>query len=167
MNMLKSFRFAFRGIIHCIKNERNMRIHTVMAMYVLLFSYFFNLSLEKYCILLLTISAVIFAEMVNTATEELCDLSAEDYNPMVKIAKDVAAGAVLICAIFSVVIGIILFFDVDAFLSIIAFFVNYPFMVVIFIASLIASYAYIKLGSVGIKGLIKKIKFKRKVSGSR
>ena len=167
MNRLKSFRYAFRGIIHCIKNERNMRIHTVVASYVLLFSCFFNLSPEKYAILLLTISAVMSAEMVNTATEELSDLSAEDYNPMARIAKDVAAGAVLISALFSVVIGFILFFDINAFLKIINFFMAYPVMILIFLLSFFASCLYIKLGPTGLKNAIKKIKYKIKVTGSR
>ena len=113
MSFLRSLKFAFRGIIHCIKNERNMRIHTVATIYILLFVPFFNLSLEKLAILLLTISAVLAAEMVNTATEELSDLSAEDYNPMARIAKDVAAGAVLIISIFAVFIGFLLLWDLE------------------------------------------------------
>lgn len=167
MNRLKSFRFAFRGIIHCVKNERNMRIHTVIALYVLVFSCFFDLSLEKYAILLLTISAVMTAEMVNTATEELSDLSAEEFNLMASIAKDIAAGAVLISALFAVVIGFILFLDVNAFLRIINFFINYPIMIIIFLISLFVSYLYIKLGPLGVKNSIKKIRYKIKVNGSR
>lgn len=162
MSFIKSLRFAFRGIIHCIKNERNMRIHTVMTVYVLLFVPFFNLSIEKLAILLLTISAVLSAEMVNTATEELSDLSAEDYNPMARIAKDVAAGAVLIASVFAVVIGMLLFFNIEAFSRIYRYFKLHNIRFILLLLSFVIAYFYIHFGPSGIKGKIWKISFLRK-----
>lgn len=162
MNFIKSFRYAFRGIVYCIKSERNMRIHTVASLYVLLFARFFYLSLEKFLILLLTISAVLAAEMVNTATEELSDLSAEDYNPMARIAKDVAAGAVLITAIFAVVIGIFIFWDIESFKRIFEYFKLHNIRFILLVMSFIISYFYIHFGISGIKNKIWKESFKRK-----
>ena len=162
MSFLRSLKFAFRGIIHCIKNERNMRIHTVATIYILLFVPFFNLSLEKLAILLLTISAVLAAEMVNTATEELSDLSAEDYNPMARIAKDVAAGAVLIASIFAVIIGFILLWNVDSFIMIYRYFRLHNVRLFVLLISFFASYIYIHFGPSGIKSKIWKIFFIRK-----
>lgn len=162
MSFIKSLKFAFRGIVHCIKNERNMRIHTVMTVYVFLFAPFFNLSIEKLAVLLLTISAVLTAEMVNTATEELSDLSAEDYNPMARIAKDVAAGAVLIASVFAVAVGILLFFDIEAFNRIYRYFKLHNIRFILLIISVIISYFYIHFGSSEIKGIIWKISFLRK-----
>ena len=104
----RGFKFAFRGVIHCINNERNMRFHTAVMLYVLAFSPFFTLTKTQYAVLILTISSVISAEMLNTAAEELADLSAADYNPLARAAKDIAAGAVLVCAFFSVVVGAVI-----------------------------------------------------------
>ena len=77
-----------------------MRFHTAVMLYVLAFSPFFTLTKTQYAVLILTISSVISAEMLNTAAEELADLSAADYNPLARAAKDIAAGAVLVCAFF-------------------------------------------------------------------
>ena len=74
MTFLKGFKYAFCGIIHCIKNERNMRVHTVAALYVLVFARFFDFSLRDYVLLLLTIGGVIAAEAINTSIEALCDI---------------------------------------------------------------------------------------------
>lgn len=162
MSFLRSLKFAFRGIIHCIKNERNMRIHTVATIYILLFVPFFNLSLEKLAILLLTISAVLAAEMVNTATEELSDLSAEDYNPMARIAKDVAAGAVLIISIFAVFIGFLLLWDLESFKMIYRYFKLHSIRLFLLLISFFIAYIYIHFGPSDIKNRIWKIIFLRK-----
>ena len=162
MSFFRSLRYAFRGIIHCIKNERNMRIHTIAAIYILLFVPFFDLSLEKLAILLLTISAVFAAEMVNTATEELSDLSAEDYNPMARIAKDVAAGAVLITSIFAVFIGILLLWNINSFKTIYRYFRLHNVRLFLLLISFAASYIYIHFGPSGIKCKIWRIAFMRK-----
>lgn len=161
MRLAKGVKYAIKGIWHCVNNERNMRIHTVVALYVLLFSKFFNLSIHGYAILILTISAVMVAEMFNTSIEELADLSSMDYNPMVKIAKDVAAGAVLISAIFSIFVGLALFWNVQGYINILNYFVGHPFRTFMFIISILASLAYIRFGPNGIKNRMIIVKIKR------
>ena len=99
MRILKSFKYAIRGIIYTIRNERNMRVHSVVSLCVIFLSFFFNLSAEKYCILGLVISFVIVSEVINSSLESLIDLCAKDYNSIAKAAKDMAAGAVLIASI--------------------------------------------------------------------
>ena len=163
MKRLKSFAYAFRGIKHCIKNERNMRIHTCVALYVLAFAPFFQLSIQEFAILLLTISAVLSAEMVNTAAEELSDLSAADYNPMARIAKDVAAGAVLICSIFAVVIGVLFFLKKESFIAILRFFLDNPVTFFLFLLSVVAAMLFIELGPTGISNKIKSIQLRKKI----
>ena len=82
MRFYKSFKYAFRGIIYCINNERNMRIHTVAALYVLFFSFFFEMSRLSYAAVFIAISMVISAELFNTVAEELSDVAAASFNPL-------------------------------------------------------------------------------------
>ncbi len=148
--------------MYCIRNERNMRFHTVAAFYVILFSSFFNLSRGSFLILMLTISAVMTAEMVNTAIERISDIIASDYNLLARIVKDLAAGAVMLSAIFSVVIGIITFSDLRAYKRILEYFVNYPIMLLMLVISIVLSVIYINIGPKGIKDRLKFLKLKRK-----
>ena len=125
-SFLKGFKYAFSGIIHCIKNERNMRIHIVAALYVLMLARFFAFTRTEYTILLLTIGGVISAEAVNTAVENLADRISEKRDPHIKIAKDAAAGAVLILAVFSVLIALFLFGNIEGFISMYNFYGSHP-----------------------------------------
>ena len=151
MKFLRGFKYAFRGIIYCVNNERNMRVHTAVALYALVLSPFFELSRLQYAILLLTISGVMAAEMVNTAVEELCDLSSAEYNPMARVTKDVAAGAVLIGAIFAVAVGICLFWQPAAFLRMFTFFKAKPWLFVLLLLSVVLALFYIVWGPLGIR----------------
>ncbi|WP_068616258.1 diacylglycerol kinase family protein [Paenibacillus tuaregi] len=113
-----SFRYAFQGITYGLKTQRNLRVHVVCAVLAAGAAAFFHLSAVKWAILLLTIAVVIAAELINTAVESAVDLSSPELHPLAKAAKDTAAGAVLVCAIFAVIIGIVLFYDpVTAWLS--------------------------------------------------
>ena len=85
-----------------------MRFHTAVMLYVLAFSPFFYPDENPVRCFDPYHSSVISAEMLNTAAEELADLSAADYNPLARAAKDIAAGAVLVCAFFSVVVGAVI-----------------------------------------------------------
>ncbi len=109
--LLKSFKSAFEGIFYCAIHERNMKIHIGAALTAGFLSWWF--ALEKYEILLLLviIEGVLVAEMINTVVETLVNMISPDFHPLAKIAKDVAAGAVLITAVFSLVVGYILFFS--------------------------------------------------------
>ncbi len=103
-----------------------MRIHTVMALYVLMFARFFTFTRAEYAILLLTIGGVISAEAVNTAVENLADKISEKHDGLIKTAKDAAAGAVLILAVFSVLIALFLFGNIEGFVSMYNFYVSHP-----------------------------------------
>ena len=109
--LVKSFLYAFRGLWLCIRNERNMRIHLVVAVVVTIFSLVFGLTALEYAVLILAMGFVIVAEMVNTAIEALVDLQSPAYDSLARIAKDVAAGMVLLAALFAVVIAVIVFHD--------------------------------------------------------
>lgn len=118
----KAFVYAGEGIWKTICTQRNFRFHITAAVYVLSFSMFYELSKAEYILLMLTFSSVMAAEMINTAVENTVDLFSKKYDRSAKNAKDAAAGAVLVTAIFSVVIGIILFLDIDVIKNIFAYY---------------------------------------------
>lgn len=134
-----SFRFAFRGIWYCIKNERNFRVHIVAACYVLFFSHFYNFTHSEIIAILLIVALVIAAEMVNTAIERLVDMLSPSYNLLARLAKDIAAGAVLIFAITAVICGVIMFWNIAVFESIFSYFtvsaLRFPILLITFIVS--------------------------------
>lgn len=140
---LKGFVYAFQGIIYCIKNERNMRIHTVAALYVLIFARFFAFSGEDYALILLTIGGVMSAEAMNTAVENLADKVCKGPHPLIKAAKDVAAGAVLIMAVISVGIALFLFGKGEGFAAMYEFYTTHPINFAGLIVLSILSLAYI------------------------
>ncbi|TCO80038.1 diacylglycerol kinase [Marinisporobacter balticus] len=109
--LIDSFNYAIDGIIYTLKTQRNMRIHFTMAVIVLFLSLFFDLSKLEILILFFTIALVVIAEMINTSIEASIDLITDQYHELAKIAKNVAAGAVLIAALNAVVVAYIIFFD--------------------------------------------------------
>ena len=110
-SLIESFNYAVTGIIYTLKTEKNMRIHFIIAIIVVLFSLFFDFSRGELILLFFTISLVLITEMINTAIERTVDLITEDFHPLARLAKDVAAGGVLIAAINSLVVAYLLFFD--------------------------------------------------------
>ncbi|MDR3238588.1 MAG: diacylglycerol kinase family protein [Clostridiales bacterium] len=105
-NRLESFRYAAQGVIHAFKNERNFKIHLCAAFCVFWLACFLKVKMEEFLILVLTVTMVMAAEMFNTAIESVVDLYCKDcFHPQAKIAKDVAAGGVLLTAIGSCVVG--------------------------------------------------------------
>lgn len=108
---LKSFTFAFAGIVHVLRTQRNMKIHFVLAILVLGGSLFFDLSRTEIITLLITISFVLVMEMINTAVEAAIDTFGTAFDPMAKIAKDVAAGAVLLAALNALAVAYLIFYD--------------------------------------------------------
>lgn len=109
--LIKSFNYAVEGIIYTLKKEANMKIHFFIAFIVLLSSLFFNFSRIEFVMLIFTISLVMITEMINTAVEKTIDMYTDKFHPLAKIAKDVAAGAVLIASINSIIVAYLLFFD--------------------------------------------------------
>lgn len=110
INLIKSFGYAFKGLLLCVKKCRNFRIHMVAAVTVIYFSRYFDLTPNSYAVLFLTFALVLCAEAFNCAIEYVCDDITTQYSENIKKAKDTAAGAVLVCALFSVFIAITLFF---------------------------------------------------------
>ncbi len=106
---IKSFRFAFQGIITFLKTEHNAWIHIVAAFVVIIAGFILKINNTEWCWLTFSIALVFIAEMFNTAIELLTDLASPDFHPLAKKVKDVAAGGVLIAAIAAVVIGSIIF----------------------------------------------------------
>jgi diacylglycerol kinase (ATP) len=111
ITLLQSFNHAFQGLVHAVRHQRNMRIHFAVAFFVLLGSLFFNLSRLELVVVLVTITMVLMAEMVNSAVEAVVDIITDEFDPRAKIAKDVAAGAVLIAAINALVVAYLVFAD--------------------------------------------------------
>ncbi|WP_307405114.1 diacylglycerol kinase family protein [Neobacillus ginsengisoli] len=106
---MASFSFAINGIRTAIMAERNMRIHLVSSVIVICCSIFFSISTIEWLIILLVIGGIFALELVNSAIERVVDLVTEEYLSLAKQAKDLAAGAVFIYAIVSIVIGIVIF----------------------------------------------------------
>lgn len=104
------FRNAQDGILHCFRTQRNMRIHFVVLVAVLLSGLLLNFDNRDMLVLLFAITLVIVAEMFNTAVEIVVDLVTEHYHPAAKLAKDVSAGAVLLSAMNAIIAGILIFF---------------------------------------------------------
>lgn len=105
-----TFRNARKGMRLSIKSERNIRIHLFIAALVIVTAFCLNFSINKFCILFLTISAVISAEMFNSAIEFSLDAIFHNrYSRMVGMAKDIAAGAVMVVSICAIMIGVLLF----------------------------------------------------------
>jgi diacylglycerol kinase (ATP) len=110
-NLLHSFNWAFEGIVHALHYERNMWVHFGIAGLVLIASLFFALTRLEVVALLVAISFVLITEMLNTAIEHIVDMMTDVDDPRAKIAKDVAAGAVLIAAVNAVAVAYLVFYD--------------------------------------------------------
>jgi len=103
-----SFRYAFAGIWHTLKTQRNANIHTAITVAVLLLGVWLRLPAPDWAVLALTIGVVFAAEIINTAIEAVVDLVAPEFHPLAKIAKDAAAGSVLVLAVAAVVVGLLI-----------------------------------------------------------
>ena len=107
--LLKSFKYAFDGICTGIKEEQNMKIHITIMILVIIFGIMLKISKMEWIICIILFGLVISMELINTAIENTVDLVTKEKNEQAKIAKDVAAGAVLVSAITSAIIGLIIF----------------------------------------------------------
>ena len=103
------FQYAYAGIVTGLKQEQNMKMHAVMTALVVIAGFFFHISMTEWCICLGLFGLVMALELVNTAVEAVVDLVTAKRHPLAKIAKDTAAGAVLIAAIMAAVIGLLIF----------------------------------------------------------
>ncbi len=109
-SIIWSFNHAVDGIVYALRTQRNMRIHVAAAIIVLIAALFFRVSRLEFLVLMLTIAFVLGTELVNTAVEATIDVATQTFDPIAKIGKDVAAGAVFVSAVCAVVVGYVIFF---------------------------------------------------------
>ena len=107
--LLDSFNYAFEGIIHVLRTQRNLRIHFIAAIAVIAAAAALGVQRVELILLLLAIAFVLVAEMVNSAIEGAIDVSTTSFDPNAKLAKDVAAGAVLISTVTAIAVGYLVF----------------------------------------------------------
>ncbi len=105
---VKSFHYAFEGWWHVLRTQHNAWIHAVISLAVFGLSFWLQISRQEWAIILLAVMVVWMAEFMNTALEALVDLAAPEYHPLAKIAKDVAAAAVLVGALGAILIGLLI-----------------------------------------------------------
>jgi diacylglycerol kinase (ATP) len=108
--LLESFNYAVAGILYAFKTQRNIRLHYIATVMVLATSLVLKIDRAHFLILILTIAFVIVAEMINTAIEATINLVTQEYHPIAAIAKNVAAGAVLLASVTAVIVGYLTFF---------------------------------------------------------
>ena len=109
ISIVESFNYAVEGIIHVLRTHRNMRIHFAAAIGVLILALVLGVDRIELVVLLLSIAFVLIAEMVNSAIEAAIDLATSSFDPLAKLAKDIAAGAVLIASINAIAVGYLVF----------------------------------------------------------
>ncbi len=106
-SLLNSFRYAFAGMFYVFTSQRNMRIHVIIATIAFMMATTLRVSLADWSMLVLTTTLVLFAEAINTSIESVVDLASPEHHELARVAKDVAAGAVLITAFGAVIVGLI------------------------------------------------------------
>ena len=109
--LVDSFNFAIEGLISALKNEKHMKVHILAAIIIVILAIVINASKVEILIISLSVSFVVITELVNTAVEAIVDLVSPERHPLAKLAKDVAAGAVLVAAINALCVGYSLFYD--------------------------------------------------------
>lgn len=112
-NFIEACNNAVNGIIYAATTQRNIRIQLVLAVIVMILCLFYGLNTTEFLCLLFAVFMVIFAELINTAIETVVDLFVDVYHPNAKIAKDVAAGAVVLAACNALVVGYFIFFKAE------------------------------------------------------
>ncbi len=108
-NRSKSFGHAFNGIRYFLAETPNARIHLLVSLFAISLGIVFSISLQEWCITVLTIAMVLSMEALNSGLESLADASVPEYHPLIKKAKDLAASAVLIASLGALAIGFFIF----------------------------------------------------------
>ncbi len=109
LTLIDSFNFAIEGLIHVLRTHRNMRIHFAIAIGVMVGAVWAGVNRFELIALLLSIAFVLVAEMINSAIEQAIDVATTSFDPLAKLAKDIAAGAVLIAAVNAIAVGYLVF----------------------------------------------------------
>ena len=147
-SFFKAFLYAGQGIAASVKTQRNLRFHIAAAVYVTAFSFFYEFTKVEYALLALTFSSVISAELINTAVEAAVDLCSPEQHSLAKLAKDAAAGAVLVTAVFAVVVGVLLFGDIAVIKEIFRYYCSHIPALVGLVCSFAAAWVFVfKLGN--------------------
>ncbi len=152
---LKSFTYAISGVKYCLKKERNLRFHLTFLSYmfgILLSTDWFVLSRTDYAVLVVASALVVTAEVINSAVENAVNLASEEHTEYGRIAKDAAAGAVLVAAVFAIITGLVIMLQPKAFVAMYGYFVSNPLMFLIFVLSLIPAVLFIFWGNPFKKG---------------
>jgi len=105
---IHSINAALEGVVHALESERNMRLHFLIGFFVLITGVYFNLSAVEFMLLCFAVTFVLVAEMFNTAIERVIDYINDEYHPLAKISKDIAAGAVFVSSINAAIVGYVL-----------------------------------------------------------
>ena len=107
--LTNSFKYAFEGILQAYVGEQSLKIHTVIAVLVIIFGFILKISYTEWLVCLVLIGLVLMAEFFNTSIEYLVDLTSPEIHPLAKATKDTASAGVLMMAIISAIIGLIIF----------------------------------------------------------
>ena len=107
--LINSFKYAVEGILQAYVGEQNLKIHTVIAILVIIFGFILKISYTEWLVCLVLIGLVLMAEFFNTSIEYLVDLVSPEIHPLAKATKDTASAGVLMMAIISAIIGLIIF----------------------------------------------------------
>ena len=107
--LINSFKYAIEGIISSFRTERNMKIHVLAMIIVIILSFVLKLDKTEWCFIIIAIISVISAELFNTAIETVVDMVSPERNSKAKLAKDIAAGAVLVVAMGAAIMGVMIF----------------------------------------------------------
>jgi len=111
ISLIDSFNFAFQGVIHAVRTQRNMRVHLAIAVGVMIAAIAVGVTQMELIALILVIAFVLITEMINSALEAAIDVATTSFDPMAKLAKDMAAGAVLIATVAAAATGFLIFDD--------------------------------------------------------
>ena len=133
---LRGFKFAANGILSVVKSEVNFRVHTVMAIYVLFFSFIGKVSTAEFAALCSLIGLVLALELINTALEALCDKVTKEQDSLIGKTKDLAAGAVLVTAVFAALAGLYVFLQENVLDTVFGLFASSPAVLIGFLISI-------------------------------
>ncbi len=150
---IKGFSYAFKGIFYAFLHERNFRFHLSILAYMLFFLLrydFFTVSKIEMTVILLMSALVLGSELLNTGIENACNAVTKEKNEFIKIAKDTASGGVLIFAIFSVVIGVVILYQPEAFNKMFDYFLNNPIYIFALALTLVIDIIFVLAGPIKI-----------------
>ena len=144
---LKGFVYAFNGVLYGVLSERNMRFHLSLLGFMIFYLVrydFFQVSKTQFAVLMLAAGVVLAAEYINTAIERVVDMASKgERSELARVAKDTAAGAVLVAAVFAVVVGVLILFQPSAFRALFACYAASPVKIVVFALCFILALLFI------------------------